>query len=140
MLVQVKFTPNDPREKEDGTRYVDILCTTKNGNEINLYGAEGTADWDALHEVEKGQIIEVEEFQDGGNTFYRLTESAIDRILSGQKHIANVGEVEDPFEVLSLLNDLYEKCNRDLDERDLPIEPTAENVQKLTVTALMQVS
>lgn len=139
MLAQVKYTPQDPRQR-GGTRYIDIVATLKDGGEIKCYGEENSADWNALKRLDKGEVIEVESFEKNGETFHRLTNFQLDLTLSGREHIANTSDIEDPFEVLALLDDLYEECNQDLASRDLPIEPTAENVQKLTVTAFMQVS
>ena len=113
MLAQVKFLPNEPREK-GGTRYIDILCVLENGEEHNLYGEEGSADWDAFQNLDKGEVIEVESFEKNGNTFYRLTEFQLDLTLSGQQHIANVGDTADPFEVLDVLLNLYQNSNERL--------------------------
>jgi hypothetical protein len=141
MIARVKFTPNEPRTK-DGEKYVDALIILPDESEARVYAREGTSDWDALHNLERGQIIEIETFTIDGRdgTFYRLTEDELGRVLNGDKHPANhsIETEQGPSQIKNDLVALYVFFNQNLDQADTPIEPTAENVQKLAVTAYMQ--
>jgi len=136
MLAKVIFTPNSVQE-QGGVEYTDIKVQLENGKEVNIYAKKGSALWDALYELHKGQIVEVTSYEKNGNTHWRLSDIEISCTRVGRLHPANYDGSEDFVEELG---DTYVRMDNYLTDREseLNTDLTEETVRGLASTAFIQ--